>query len=58
MNTRRFCKFGQGCIFFYNPPRGEESNGLRTREESQRRVKKKGKGLGLGSSAVKFLKYI
>ena len=34
----------QGCIFFYNPPKGEkESKALRAREENQRRVKKKGR---------------
>ena len=35
----------QGCIFFYNPPKGggrEESKALRAREENQR-VKNKGR---------------
>jgi hypothetical protein len=45
---------GQRCIFFYNPPTptprsGKESNGLRARNEIQRRVKQKGReGKGKG----------
>ena len=45
----------QGCVFFYNSPHlvggGEESKGLRAREENQRRVKKM-EGLGVKKGEI------